>query len=37
VEARRAAVGLPPLREKTEELKARVEEEVQRQAKARGG
>jgi hypothetical protein len=38
VEARRAAAGLPSLREKTEELKerVRVEGEVQRQAKTPG-
>jgi hypothetical protein len=39
VEAQRAAVGLPPLREKTEQQKerVRVEGEVQRLAKAPGG
>jgi hypothetical protein len=37
VEARRAAVGLPPLREKTEELKERVEVEQKVQARATRG
>jgi hypothetical protein len=36
VEARRAAVGLPPLADKTAELKARVAVEADVQAKARG-